>query len=202
MTLTTKYGQKDSTIHSEKTLHRDFFEIRRFAVSFRQFDGTWTPTIQRDLFVRGNTVAVVLYDPKREKVILLEQFRIGAHDMPQGPWLFEIVAGMMEAGESPDAVAKRETLEEAGCQIERLIPIYRFLTSPGGTDECVNLYCGLVDSENVGGVHGVADEYEDILVHVLTLAEALAMMEDGRICNALAIIALQWLALKRTTLSF
>ncbi|WP_297325058.1 NUDIX domain-containing protein [Nitrosomonas sp.] len=111
--------------------------------------------------------------------------------------MLEIVAGMIDADETAQEVAIRESLEEADCAITDLIPLYDFLVSPGGTTERIALFCGRVDVTHAGGVHGVSEEGEDIKVHVIRLDAALALLQSGKINSASAIIALQWLALNR-----
>jgi ADP-ribose pyrophosphatase len=133
-------------------------------------------------------------------VVLLHQFRIGALAGGKAGWQTEIVAGVIEPGESPEAVARREAVEESGVAVERLEPIHHYLVSPGGTTETVRLYCALVDSRRAGGIHGLDAEHEDIKVEARPWPEAWAMLQDGTIDNAPAIIALQWLALNRDRL--
>jgi ADP-ribose pyrophosphatase len=131
----------------------------------------------------------------RDEVILIEQFRIGPYAVGWDPWLLEGVAGIIEDGESPEDVARRETREEAGCEITDLVPVMRYISSPGACSETVALFCGRVDSSGAGGVHGLADEGEDIKVMVYPVAKAIGLLDSGRIVNAKTIIALQWLAL-------
>jgi ADP-ribose pyrophosphatase len=111
------------------------------------------------------------------------------------PWLLELVAGLIDKDESPEEVARREAQEEAGCTVGALLPIARYLPSPGGSDEFVHLFLGIVDSEGLGGIHGLPDEHEDIRVHLVPLAGARDMLDAGRINNAATLIALQWLLL-------
>ncbi|MFE8072881.1 ADP-ribose diphosphatase [Marinobacteraceae bacterium S3BR75-40.1] len=174
-----------------------FFKIHRLSLKHRRFDGDWTPELRRELFVRGNATCVLPYDADRDQVVLCEQFRIGALEREGSPWLLELVAGMNEQGEDTEDVARREAMEEAGLELGDLMPITSYLSSAGGSSERITLYCGQVDASTASGVHGLDEEHEDIKVHVLTLDEALAAVQDGTIDNAAAIIALQWLALNR-----
>ncbi len=177
-----------------------FFRIEEYRLRHRLFNGGMSPPLTRELFERGHAVAMLPYDPNRDAVVLLEQFRIGALNAPHGPWLLEIVAGMVEAGESPQEVVRREALEEAGLALEALEPICDYLVSPGGTSERIALYCGQVDCAGVGGLHGIVEEGEDIRAAVYPLDEALALLAAGRIDSASPIIALQWLAANRERL--
>ncbi|MFW6341735.1 MAG: ADP-ribose diphosphatase [Halothiobacillaceae bacterium] len=176
-------------------LYRGFFSLKDYRLRFQSFEGRWIGPVSREIFERGHAVAVLPYDPVRDQVVLIEQFRPGALDAPAGPWLLEIVAGMIEPGEAPAEVARREMMEEAGLKVVRLMPITRFWVSPGGTTESTWIYAGIVDASKAGGLHGLVDEHEDIRVHVLDRADALARVSAGEICAAAPIIALQWLAL-------
>lgn len=182
----------------EKTIcFEGFFRIEKYRLRHRLFNGDWSRPLVRELFERGHAAAVLPYDPIRDEVILIEQFRVGALAAPGGPWLLEIVAGMIETGETAQDVVKRESIEEANCLITDLIPLYDFLVSPGGTTERVALFCGRVDTTHAGGVHGSIEEGEDIKVHAIPLDTALASLNSGKITSASAIIALQWLVLNR-----
>lgn len=184
----------------EKTIcFEGFFRVERYCLRHRLFNSNWSHPLTRELFERGHAAAVLPYDPIRDEVVLIEQFRAGALAAPGGPWLLEIVAGMIEAGETAEEVAKRESVEEADCVITDLIPLYDYLVSPGGTTERVALFCGRVDATHAGGVHGAIDEGEDIKVHVVKLETALTWLNSGKLNSASVIIALQWLALNRHT---
>ena len=176
-----------------------FFRLERYRLRHRKFNGEWGRPITRELFERGHAAAVLPYDPQTDEVLLIEQFRAGAMSAPGGPWLLEIVAGMIEANETPEQVVARESIEEANCQIGNLIPLYDYLVSPGGTTERIALFCGRVDMQTIeaGAVYGNHGEDEDIKVHVMLLNEAIRLLNIGRINSASAIIALQWLALNR-----
>lgn len=190
--------KKNVKILNKQTLYNGFFRMEKYHLQHELFAGGWSGEMQRELFERGNCVAVVLYDPKRDEVILVEQFRVGAVENPiNTPWLIEIVAGITEENEQPDEVARREAIEEAGCEILELIKINRFYLSPGGSSEQITLFCGLVNSENVGGIHGVAHENEDILVRAVPFSDAYEMVINNKIDSAIPILAIQWLALNR-----
>lgn len=159
-----------------------------------------SPVLSREIVERGDVAAVLLYDPRLDRVVMIEQFRVGAMGDSRGPWLLEIVAGLIEPGETPEDVARREAIEEAGCAIQTLEPITRFYATPAKSSERSYLYCGLVDAANAGGVHGLVHEGEDIRVVPLAAEEALALVDDGTINSAWPIIALQWLARHRERL--
>jgi ADP-ribose pyrophosphatase len=129
-------------------------------------------------------------------VVLVEQMRAPALDDPAGPWLVEVVAGIIEPGETAAEVVRREANEEAGLEVGELVALFDTLLSPGGSTERISLFVGRVDSARAGGVHGNADEEEDIRVVVWPLDEACAMIGTS-IVTAPAIVCLQWLALNR-----
>lgn len=186
---------------AQLTLFEKYFRLDEYHVAHELYAGGFSPEITREIFERGAVVAVLPYDPARRKVILIEQFRAGAIDNPEGPWLIECVAGVIEEGEAEADVARREAEEEAGCRLRALESISRYYVSPGGTSEHCSLFCGLVDSDGVGGIHGLADENEDIRVLVVDADEAYAWLRAGRIKSSATIIALQWLQLNESRLT-
>lgn len=194
--------KRDWKILEHDTAYQGFFRIDRYRLQHTLFEGGWSETVTREVFERGHAVAVLPYDPARDQVLLVEQFRIGAlaADAPGGPWLLELVAGIIEDGEAPEAVARREALEEAGCELGELEFVCDYLVSPGGTSERTCLYVGRADLAHAGGVHGLDAEHEDIRVHVIDAGEAIAMADDGRIANAAGVIGLYWLARNRERL--
>ncbi len=184
----------------ETRVYSGFFNLIRMRLRHTLFRGGWSGIVERELFHRGSCVAVLLYDPVHDSVILIEQFRVGAMKVNADPWLLEIVAGAVEDGETAEQVARREALEEAGCELRELFPVYEFFTSPGGLSEKITLFCGIVDSQGAGGIHGLEEEVEDILTTVVSFAEAMSLLGQGRIDSAIPIVALQWLALNRDRL--
>ncbi|OAI21241.1 MULTISPECIES: NUDIX domain-containing protein [Methylomonas] len=183
-----------------KTVYEGFFRLEQYHVRHTLYRGGWSRPLQRELFRRGNCVAVLLYDPDRDEVVLIEQFRVGAILRPNHAWQIEIVAGAIEDGETAEDVAYREALEEAGCEILDLIEVKRFYTTPGGSSELITLFCGRVDSRGIGGVHGLDHEDEDIRVFAVKTEQAFDMLEDGSIESGIPILALQWLYMHRDRL--
>lgn len=196
----SEMGPDDVQVLTHETCHDGFFRLERYTVRHRLFEGGWSRPARREVLERGHAAAVLPYDPVRDRVVLVEQFRIGALHDPRGPWLIETVAGMIEPGETPEAVVRREAVEEAGCELEELVPVGTYYVTPGGASERIHLYCGRVDASGVGGVHGLPEEGEDIRVLTPTFDEAWAMLERGEIRVATPLIALQWLALNRQAL--
>ena len=195
----TQFGVDDFEITRDELLCQSFYQLRELDISHRRFEGGRV-AITRDLIWRPDAVCLLPYDPWRDQVVLIEQFRIGTIDHPSSPWLLELVAGMVEPNESIEDVARREAVEEAGLTVGELTHISRFSPSPGGVREYIDLFCGLIDSSSASGVHGLEEEGEDIKVHCLSRSEAMELLAQGKIDNAPAIIALQWLALNHSEL--
>ena len=191
---------KEFEILDKEILYNGFFRMEKYRLKHTLYAGGWSAEICRELFVRGSAVAVLLYDPQTDQVVLIEQFRAGAIIQPDRTWLVEIVAGGIEEGETAIEVAYRESMEEAGCEIQELIVINEFYTTPGGCSERITLFCGKIDSTQVGGIHGLDHEDEDILVRAVNFKDAYVMLENNEIESAIPIIALQWLALNKDKL--
>ena len=177
-----------------------YFRVDRHTVRHALFAGGMSGDITREVFERGHAAAVLPYDPVRDAVVLIEQFRAGAYAAGRPAWLVEIVAGIIEDGESATDVARREAVEEAGLAVTALEPIADVFASPGGSSETVALFCGRCDTRTAGGIHGVTGEGEDIRVIVRSFSTILDELRDGAIRSAPALIALQWLALNRDRL--
>ncbi len=192
----------DVQVQEENTIHSGFLKLRHYALTHKLFNGGTSTVLDREAIIRPPSVGVILFDPSRQKVILVEQFRIGPYLDNDDPWLLEVVAGISEPGETLEEVARREVKEETGYQVESLIPVADFYVSPGASNEKLQLFCALVDASKAGGTYGMADEGEDIKVHVLSLDDAYDMVTDGRINNAPAVIALQWLKLHHHQLGY
>ncbi|MGB0466082.1 MAG: NUDIX domain-containing protein [Pontibacterium sp.] len=191
--------QADVTISDRQTVYDGFFKMQKLQLSHATFAGE-VVEVSREIFLRDDAVCVLLYDAPEDQVVMVEQFRVGALDHPRSPWLLELVAGIVEPGESPEQVARREAMEEAGAVLGEVVPITRYMVSPGGASEYIELLCAQVSAKGLGGIHGLAEEGEDIQVHCFDASVLFAMVADGQIDNAAAIIALQWLQLNRADL--
>jgi ADP-ribose pyrophosphatase len=195
----TPFDQHDVDIQHEETVYEGFFQVKRYQLRHKRFAGDWTESLTRELFIRGQVAAVLPYDPLRDEVVLIEQFRLGALAQ-SSPWLLEIVAGIQEPGESTEALARRECQEEAGLSVQKLIKMLDYWVSPGGCNEYLSLFCGIVDSEHADGIHGLQSEHEDIRVLKVSSTKAYELVQNGAINNAATIIAIQWLILNKEKL--
>lgn len=187
-------NSNDVEVVDKETVYSGRFRIDRYRLRYSLFEGGTSSEVVREVFERGQVAALLMVDPDRDAIVLIEQFRAGPFAAGDPPWLIEIVAGVIEGSESAEEMARREAVEEADCEVTDLFPVMRFFTSPGASTESVTLFCGRVDSSGAGGVHGLDHEGEDIRVMVVSIDEALSLLREGRIVNAKTIIALQWLA--------
>jgi len=192
-----RFDHSDISIHTIKRKYDGFFKVDQYTLSHRQYDGTSSEKLTREIFERGDAVVLIPYDANNDKIVLIEQFRPGAIRSSDTPWLLEFVAGMFGKNENPIDVAIREAKEEANLTIsaDDIHYVMKYLSSPGGASECIHLYAANVNSENMGGVYGLPEEGEDILVHVVSREDALNLLAQGKISNAATIIGLQWLQL-------
>tara|TARA_R110000751_G_scaffold116604_2_gene216472 strand:+ start:245508 stop:246143 length:636 start_codon:yes stop_codon:yes gene_type:complete len=192
-----QFSDSDVQILSKETLYQGFFKMVKYAFKHKLFAGGWSDVVEREIFERGHAIAVLPYDPVLDEFVMIEQVRIGALPTSTSPWLIEVVAGIIDEGETPEDVCCREAQEEAGIEIQKLHKALSYLSSPGGTTERIHIYVGLVDASDAKGVHGLDYESEDILVHRVPSAVALNWINQGKIDNAATLIALQWFAMNK-----
>ena len=197
----TKFTDDDYQIIDKKTVFQGYFAVDKLTLKHRLYNGNWSRSFQREIFERGSAAAVLLYDPLLGRVVLQEQFRIGALSSTKSPWMLEVVAGIIEQGETAESVAIREAKEEAGQVISDLVEICSYFSTPGGSSEKVTLYCAQVDANNADGVFGLEEENEDINVFSLSIEEVKQGLEDNIFENATCIVALQWLLLNQKKLN-
>ncbi|MCP5372774.1 MAG: NUDIX domain-containing protein [Hyphomicrobiales bacterium] len=203
-----KKTRRDVEVVERTNPYAGYFRIDRYRLRHRLFEGGWSGEMTREVFERGHAAAALLYDPDLDRLVFIEQFRVGAfaalnspwYAEDDSPWLIECIAGIIEAGEDPEGVVRREAVEEAGCEIREIVPITHYLATPGGSTESVFLFCGRVDSRGVEGVHGLSEEHENIRVFTVSADEALAMLDRGDIINAMTLIPLYWFRGRRDAL--
>jgi ADP-ribose pyrophosphatase len=188
-------SKNDVEIIARETVYRGFFSLDLYRFRHRLFNGEMSGEVKREIFERGHAAVLLPFDPVRDEVVLVEQVRIAAYDTSETPYLLEMVAGMIEEGETVEDVARREAQEEAGLEVGRVKKCLSYLASPGGTSERLTIMVGEVNATTAEGIHGLAEEHEDIRVHVVSREFAYQCVEDGKIDNAASVIALQWLQL-------
>ena len=190
-------GPEDVEILERQTVYQGFFRIDAYKLRHTLFDGGWSRTLSREVFERGHAAGLLAYDPDRCEFVMCEQFRVGAYAADANAWQLEVVAGIIEDGEKPEDVARRETIEEIGQAVSDLWPIQRYLVSPGGASESIYLYMGRVSSAGADGIYGAEGEDEHIRVKVIGESELRSLMEHGALTNAMTLIAAQWFFLNR-----
>jgi ADP-ribose pyrophosphatase len=174
-----------------------YFKVGRYFFRHSLHRGGQSGVISREVFERGQAGAVLPYDPARDEVVLIRQFRAGSYVAGHHPFTWEAVAGIIEANETAEVMVRREAVEEAGLHLGEVLPITSVMLTPGACSESCQIFLGRIDSTKAGGVFGLPSEGEDILVKVLPFTEAYAMLERNEVDNAVGVIALQWLALHR-----
>lgn len=192
-----QFNHQDIELKESVRKYAGFFNLDQYVLKHKLYSGDKSEYISREVFERGDAVVLIPYDPVLDQVVLIEQFRPGAIRAGDTPWMLEFIAGMFEEDEQPVEVAIREAKEEANLDIDpkNVTKVMKYLSSPGGMSEAIYLYLATVDSNDVGGIYGLPEEGEDILVHVVKRTQALELLSQGKIANAATIIGLQWLAL-------
>ena len=180
--------------------HSGFLTLARYRLRHSLYRGGWSAVVERERIENLNAAAVLLYDPARDQVVMVEQFRIGALELGLGAWLVEPPGGIVEPGCDPAEVALREAREETGCAAWGIEPIASFHVSPGVAAQRLHLFCARIDASQAVGVNGVSGEDEDIRVLVFDAVHAIASIGAGRLDTMPVIIVLQWLALNRQRL--
>lgn len=182
--------------------HAGFFRTRSHHLRYPHFDTGKSPVLTREVFVATDAALVLPYDPRRDRLLLVEQFRMGPYGRGDPhPWMLEPVAGRIDAGETPEDTARRECREEAGLEIVSLEKISSHYCTPGYSTEVFHLFLGLCDlPDMVQGQGGLATENEDIRTHVIGFEAAMALLQSGEANNGPLILGLIWLQRERDRL--
>lgn len=182
--------------------YANFFAVEEYDFRHRRFDGGWSPRVNRAAFFTADAATVLPYDAARDRVLLIEQFRVGPYGRGDSEcWSLEAIAGLIEAGETPETTVRREAIEEAGVTVGHLHPVHGYYPSPGAKTEFIYSYVGEADlHDGTGGLGGLAAEGEDIRAHVVPFDRAMDLVETGEIGNAPLILSLLWLARNRERL--
>lgn len=183
-------------VNQDDYAYSGFLKIRKMEIQHEKFDGSLTPPLIREICHRRPAVAVLPYDPETDSVLLIRQFLIGAHLAGIDNRPLQVVAGMVEEGQTPEEAAIREAQEESGLILDHVIPAQNFLPSPGGSDERLFTYVAIADLSSAGGIHGLEEESEDIRVEVMKADDAIALLDAGKIEAGPAVVTLSWLARK------
>lgn len=180
----------------------NFFSVEEYDLRFRRFDGTMSRVVNRATFISGDAVTVLPYDPVRDRVLLIEQFRAGPYARGDAnPWQLEAIAGRIDPGETPDEAARREAVEEAGLTLGELLPVAGYYPTPGAKAEFLYSYVALCDlPDGCVGVFGVAGEAEDIRGHLVSFDQLMDLVASGEASNAPVVLTALWLQRERARL--
>ena len=179
-------------ILDKKNIHDGFFKMNEVNLKYKKYNGDWSNEIKRELFGGAQVSAVLPYDPVNKKIVLIQQFRPGTISKNNQNYLDEIVAGIIDPGETPEDTAKRECLEETGCEVSNLKSIQGYFPAPGSSESFYNLFLGEVIAPDKEIIRGLENENEDILVKSYSFDEVKTKMNKKEILNGLTLIALQW----------
>ena len=179
-------------ILNKKNIHNGFFKMNEITLKYKKYDGSWSNEIKRELFGGAQVSAVLPYDPENKKIVLIQQFRPGTISRESNNYLDEIVAGIIDPGETPEDAANRECLEETGCKVKNLRSIQGYFPAPGSSESFYHLFLAEVIAPNKEAIRGLENENEDILVKSYTFEQVKEKMEKNEILNGLTLIALQW----------
>ncbi|MFW1941408.1 NUDIX domain-containing protein [Acinetobacter junii] len=187
------FSASDVSIESRENLFRGFIQVEKVTIKHRLFNkSNYSSSIHRELIHRPEAAGVLLYDNQQRRFALIEQFRIGALNDTVSPWQLEVIAGVLDGDETPETCIRRESLEEAGCEVHDLQHLFTFYPSAGACSEIFHLYVANVELPTSGGVFGMPDEGEDIQLHLFDYSDAPLLLKNGRLRNAPVIMALQW----------
>lgn len=175
-------------------LYTGFLKVARYEIDTERHAGGFQ-RLTREVMERGDAVAVLAYDPARDAVVLVNEMRPGALAAGDYPYTDNLIAGALDAGESPLRAAVRETKEETGLDLEDPVIVHPgAFVSSGGTSEKIVIVFGFVDASAAGGIHGNPEEQEDILSVVLPAEEFIARTRRAEITDLKTLVAGYWLA--------
>jgi len=187
-------------ILGQEWLSQGFMKLAKYTVQHERFDGGMIGPFTREIVMRGTAVGVLPYDPVADKILLIEQFRLAAHLAGLPAWQREVIAGLADKDETTEELARREAIEEANCKVTDLVEMTRYLLSPGMSNEVLILYCGRMDSSQTTGIHGLANEHEDIRSTLFDAKDIPALIERGSTGNGPLMLALYWMQTHRERL--
>lgn len=193
-----KFEKAKAEIVNEKTLSDQWTRLTGFEIDYTDSRGE-KHRLKREIYHRTPAACILLYDPKRETVVLVRQFRLPAQLVGEPAWMIEVPAGLLD-GDEPEAAIRREAMEETGFRIRDVRFLFKAMTSPGSVTEVIHCFAALIDtSDRVADGGGLAEEHEDIEVMEVRLSDAMAMIERGEIYDAKTIMLMQWAVLNAAT---
>jgi nudix-type nucleoside diphosphatase (YffH/AdpP family) len=196
----TKFEKAKVEIVNETTLSDQWTRLSMFDIDYTDSEGD-AHRLKREIYHRTPAATILLYDPRKETVVLVRQFRLPAYLKGYEAWIVETPAGLLD-GDDPEEAIRREAMEETGYRVREIRPLFKVLMSPGAVTEILHFFAASVDtSDRITPGGGLEDEHEDIEVIVLPLKDAMAMIESGEIFDAKTIILLQWAMLNRHLLT-
>ena len=192
---------RDVVVHARHLPYLNFFSLAEIDLQYRRHDGTLGPVMNRAALKVGDAAIVLPYDPVRDCVLLVQQFRAAPYVAgDSSPWIWEAPAGLVDPGETPPEAALREAVEEARLTLDRLEPVAQAYSSTGSSTEFSHIFVGIADLRGAGAVAGVEAEGEDIRSEVIPFARFLDDLQAGRHVNLQLVTAGLWLALNRERL--
>ncbi|MGL4282031.1 MAG: NUDIX domain-containing protein [Albidovulum sp.] len=192
-------AEQDLDLRRRWQPYGNFFAVEEYNLRFRRFDGGMSPEVNRAVFISADAAVVLPYDPARDRVLLIEQFRMGPFARgDRQPWLLEAIAGRIDGGETPEQAAHREAMEEAGLVLKELLPATHYYPSPSAKSEFLYNFIGIADlPDGSAGFGGVPGEAEDIRAHLMPFDELLHLVETGEITAGPLVLLTYWLAVRR-----
>lgn len=189
-----QYTQKDIKVLSRESIYQGFVKLEKVSIQYRLFNqDKFSKVVERELIHRKKAAGVLIYNDEQKRFALIEQFRIGAIEDTRTPWHLEIIAGVLDGDESPEECIYRESIEEAGCKLYDLEHLFTFYPSAGSCDELLYLYTAQADFPESGSIFGLAEEGENIKLHLFDYSQVQDLFLNEQLRNAPVIIALQWL---------
>lgn len=189
-----QYTQKDIKVLSRESIYQGFVKLEKVSIQYRLFNqDKFSKVVERELIHRKKAAGVLIYNDEQKRFALIEQFRIGAIEDTRTPWHLEIIAGVLDGDESPEECIYRESIEEASCKLYDLEHLFTFYPSAGSCDELLYLYTAQADFPESGSIFGLAEEGENIKLHLFDYSQVQDLFLNEQLRNAPVIIALQWL---------
>ncbi len=192
----SKFKDAKVEILKDETLSKNWYHLRNITYRYTGSNGK-TEVLKREAYDRGNGAAILLFDRKRERVVLVRQFRVPAYVNGHDGWLLEVPAGLLD-GDNPEEAIRREAAEETGYRVENVTHLFKSFMSPGSVTETLDFFVAEIDvTQRADEGGGLEEEHEDIEVLDVSLDEALAMIASGEIMDAKTVMLLQWAEIER-----